>query len=156
MGRGAAKSSMESDTSVCRAIKFTPFKLLYGEESVTPEEIKLCSARTNSEAIHSPSEAESKYLLEPECMKAVKGLQSYQNVTKVWRDKKVNLKHMEVGDLVLLRSPCTDASGKLEPKWTEPFVFVERKRSESFCLADNEGRVHEHSWNPDDLHCFFI
>jgi hypothetical protein len=70
--------------------------------------------------------------------------------------QKVNLKHMEVGDLVLLRSPCTDASGKLEPKWTEPFVFVERKRSESFRLADNEGRVHEHSWNPDDLHCFFI
>jgi hypothetical protein len=35
------------NTYVIRAIKFTPFKLLYGEESVTPEEIKLCSARKN-------------------------------------------------------------------------------------------------------------
>jgi hypothetical protein len=35
------------NTYVSRAIKFTPFKLLYGEESVTPEEIKLCSARKN-------------------------------------------------------------------------------------------------------------
>jgi hypothetical protein len=36
------------NTSVCRATKFTPFKLLNGEELVTPEEIKLCSARTNT------------------------------------------------------------------------------------------------------------
>jgi hypothetical protein len=27
------------NTSICRATKFTPFKLLYGEEPVTPEEI---------------------------------------------------------------------------------------------------------------------
>jgi hypothetical protein len=46
---------------IYRAMKFTPFKLLYGEEPVTPEEIKLCSARTKTEATYSPSEAESKY-----------------------------------------------------------------------------------------------
>jgi hypothetical protein len=39
------------NTSVCRATKFTPFKLLYGEELVTLEEIKLCSARTKVDAI---------------------------------------------------------------------------------------------------------
>jgi hypothetical protein len=33
------------NTSVCRATKFTPFRLLYGEEPVTPEEIKFCSPR---------------------------------------------------------------------------------------------------------------
>jgi hypothetical protein len=116
------------NTSVCMAKKFSPFKLLYGEEPVTPEEIKLHSARTNMEAIHSPSEAESKNLLEPKYMKAVKNLQSYQNETKAWRDKKVKLKHIEVGDLVLLWSPRTEASGKLEPKWTGPFVVVEKTR----------------------------
>jgi hypothetical protein len=62
------------NTSVCRATKFTPFKLLYVEEPVTPEEIKLCSARRRAEAINNPTEAESKDLLEPECMKAVKNL----------------------------------------------------------------------------------
>jgi hypothetical protein len=70
------------NTFVFIATKFTPFMLLYGEYPVTPEEIKLRSARTKTEATYSPSEAESKDLLEPEHMKAVKNLQSYQNKTK--------------------------------------------------------------------------
>jgi hypothetical protein len=36
------------NTSVCRATKFTPLKLLYREELVTPEEIKLHRARTKT------------------------------------------------------------------------------------------------------------
>jgi hypothetical protein len=83
------------NTSICRAMKFTPFKLLYGEEPVTPEEIKLRSARTRTEATYSPSEAESKDLLESEHMKAVENLQCYQNETRAWRDKKVKPKHIE-------------------------------------------------------------
>jgi hypothetical protein len=97
-------------TSVCRATKFTPFRLLYGEELVTPEEIKLHSARTKAEAIYSPTEAESKDMLEPEHMKAVENLQSYQNETRAWRDKKVRQKQIEAGVLVLLRSPRMVAS----------------------------------------------
>jgi hypothetical protein len=65
------------NTSICRVTKFTPFKLLYGEEPVALEEIKFRSARTRAEATYSPTEAESKDLLEPECMKVVKNLQSY-------------------------------------------------------------------------------
>ena len=33
-----------------RTTKFTPFKLLYSEEAVTPEEIRLKSWRTSEEA----------------------------------------------------------------------------------------------------------
>jgi hypothetical protein len=57
------------NTSICSATKFTPFKLLYGEEHVTLEEIKFHSARTRAEVTYSPNEAESKDLLEPEYMK---------------------------------------------------------------------------------------
>jgi hypothetical protein len=64
------------NTSVCRATEFTPFKLLCGEGPVTPEDIKFRSTRTKTEAIYSPSEAESKDLLELEHMKAVENLQS--------------------------------------------------------------------------------
>jgi hypothetical protein len=98
------------NTSVCISTEFTPFKLLYGEESVTPEEIKLCNTITKTYAIYSPSEAESKDLLELECMKAIENLQSYQNGTRTWRDKRVKLKIIEVRDLVLLRSPRMEAS----------------------------------------------
>jgi hypothetical protein len=62
------------NTSICRATNFTPFRLLYGEEPVTLEEIKLRSARTKAKAIYSPTKAESKYLLEPEHMKVVENL----------------------------------------------------------------------------------
>jgi hypothetical protein len=46
--------------SVCRATKFTPFKLLYGEVLVTAEKIKIRNARTEMEATYSPREVESK------------------------------------------------------------------------------------------------
>jgi hypothetical protein len=115
------------NTSICRAMKFTHFRLLYGEEPVTPKEIKLRNARTKTEATNSPSKVESKDLLELECMKAVKNLQSYQNETKAWRDNKVKIKNIEARDLVLLQSPCTEASRKLEPKWTGPFMVTEKQ-----------------------------
>jgi transposase InsO family protein len=54
------------NTSVSRATNFMPFKLLYDEELVTLEEIKLYSVRTRSEAIYSRTEVESKDLLEVE------------------------------------------------------------------------------------------
>jgi hypothetical protein len=59
------------NTSVCRATKFTPFMLLYEEEPINLEEIKLHSARIKTKATYSPSEAESKDMLELEHMKAV-------------------------------------------------------------------------------------
>jgi hypothetical protein len=90
------------NTSICRATKFTPSMSLYGEEPVTLEEIKLRSARTKTEATYCTSEGESKDLLESERMEAVENLQSYQNETKAWRDKKVKLKNIKAGDVVLL------------------------------------------------------
>jgi hypothetical protein len=53
-------------------------------------------------------------------MKPVENLQSYQNETRACRDKKVKEKSIKVRDLVLLRSPCMEASIKLEPKWLGP------------------------------------
>jgi hypothetical protein len=50
---------------VSRVTNFTPFKLLYGEELVTLEEIKFRSTRTWLEVVYSPTEAEAKGLLEP-------------------------------------------------------------------------------------------
>jgi hypothetical protein len=78
----------------------TSFRLLYGEEPVTPKEIKLCSARTKAEAIYSPTEVESKDLLEPEYMKAVKNLQYYQNEMIAWREQKGTQKQIKARDLM--------------------------------------------------------
>jgi hypothetical protein len=55
---------------------------LYGEKPVTPEEMKLHNGRTRTYATYSPNKAESKDLLEAECMKVVENLQAYQNKTR--------------------------------------------------------------------------
>jgi hypothetical protein len=75
---------------------------------------------------------------------------------RAWRDKKVKVKHIKARDLVLLRSPQTEASRKLEPKWTGPFLVMEKTRLGSFHLVDIEGRELEHSWNADNLCHFYI
>jgi hypothetical protein len=108
------------------------------------------------ETIYSPTEDESKDLLELERTKAVENPQSYQNETRAWRDKKVERKQIEAGDLVLLQSPHTGASGKLELKWIGPFLLTEKTRPRSFRLANTNGRFLEHSWNTDNLHRFYI
>jgi hypothetical protein len=41
-----------------------------------------------------------------------------QEETRVWRDPKVKLRELDVGDLVLLQSAHTESSGKLESKWS--------------------------------------
>jgi hypothetical protein len=71
VGKELLRAVWSHNTSVCKAAKFTPFRLLYGEELVTPEEIKLRSARTKAEVVYGPTKVESKDLLEPEHMKAV-------------------------------------------------------------------------------------
>jgi hypothetical protein len=49
-----------------------------------------------------------------------------------------------------------EASEKLQPKWSGPFVVIEKTRLGSFRLADKEGRVLKHSWNADNLHRFYV
>jgi hypothetical protein len=64
--------------------------------------------------------------------------------------------HIKDGDMVLLRSPHTEASGKPEPKWNGPFMVIEKTRPGSFHLADNEGRMLDHSKSATNLHCFYV
>jgi hypothetical protein len=45
--------------------------------------------RTTPKAVYSPTEIESKDLLEPDRLKAIKNVHAYQAEMKVWRDIKV-------------------------------------------------------------------
>jgi hypothetical protein len=103
-----------------------------------------------------PSEAEEKDLLESDKLKVVANLQKYQEETRAWRDPKVKLREFDVGNSVLLRSPRTESTDKFEAKWIGPYVVTEKTRSGAYHLSDRQGRVLEHSWNAENLHCFFI
>jgi hypothetical protein len=103
-----------------------------------------------------PIEAEEKYLLEQDRLKEVANLHKYQEETRAWRDPKVKPRELDVGDLVLLRSPHTENSGNLESKWARPYVVAEKPRSGAYRLSDFHYRMLEHFWNMENLRHFFI
>jgi len=78
------------NTTVSRSTNFTPFKLLYEEEAMTPEEIKFQGPRTNVQIIEEEKQVTSKDLLEEERMKSIQNLKKYHKETKNWYNKKVS------------------------------------------------------------------
>jgi hypothetical protein len=74
-----------------------------------------------------PSEAEEKDFLESNWLKVVANLQKYQDETRSWRDLKVKKREFDFGNLVLLRSPRTESSRKLESKWEGPYVIIKKQ-----------------------------
>lgn len=74
------------NTTEYRATKFPPFRLLYGEEAVTPEEIKNGSLRTSEKAKHDSPEV-TKDLVDVDRLEAVMNLEKYQQEIRKWGDK---------------------------------------------------------------------
>jgi hypothetical protein len=63
----------------------------------------------------------------------------------------VKKREFDVGNIVLLWSPCTESSGKLKSKWDGPYVVIEKIRTGVYRLADPQGTKLEHSWNAENL-----
>jgi hypothetical protein len=117
------------NTTESRTTKFTPFKLLYGEEAVTPEEIKLKSWRIaegaeNAEADIKPSID----TIEAGMIQVAINLEKYQEETRRWKNKKVKPRDIKEGDLVLRRIPKAKQKGKMHSKWEGPFIVASMAR----------------------------
>ena len=102
------------NTTVSRSMNFTPFKLLYGEEAMTPEEIKFEGPRTNVQIIKEEEQVTSKELLEEDRMKAIQNHKKYQKETKNWYNKKVRPRQLSLGDFILKRKRNEDTVGKFQ------------------------------------------
>jgi hypothetical protein len=83
------------NTTVCRAMNYTPFQLLFRAEAVLKEEVKHQSLHTTTDASSCPNEAKEKNLMEPERLKAVTNLRRYQDETRNWRDLKVKIRETQ-------------------------------------------------------------
>jgi hypothetical protein len=144
------------NTTECRATGFTPFRLLYGSEAMTPQEIKHGSPRTAASAVPDVDEPTSKDLIDGDRVFALQALDKYQAQTKAWRDQAVIPREFNEGDLVLIRTARTESRGKLEPAWEGPYIVKSKASPSAYRLATPNGEDLEHSWNIDNLRKFFV
>jgi hypothetical protein len=139
------------NTTISRSIGFTPFKLLFGDEAITPEEAKAGSIRTAASAEDEPDYHVAKDTIEGTRLQAVENINKYHAKTIKWRDRKVRLKNIKPGHLVLRRVANPDTVGKLQLKWEGPFLVVSLSRPGSYRLKDMDGNNIPRSWNADEL-----
>jgi hypothetical protein len=114
------------NTTESRATEFTPFRLLYGSEAMTSQELKHGSPRTNKSVVPDVDEPTSKDLIDGDRVLALQALDKYQVQIKAWPDNAVVPREFSEGDLVLVRTTRTESRGKLEPKWEGPFIVKRR------------------------------
>jgi hypothetical protein len=101
------------NTIVSRSTGFTPFKLLFGDEVITPEEAKMGSIRTIASTEDETDYHVAKDTIEGVRLQAVENTNKYQAETIKWRDRKVRLKNIKPGHLVFRRVANPDTVGKL-------------------------------------------
>jgi hypothetical protein len=135
------------NTTASRSTGFTPFKLLFGDEAKTPEEAKIGSIRTIASA-----EDEVCYQVTKDTIEGTR----LQAETIKWRDRKVQLKNIKPGHLVLRRVANPDTVGKLQLKWEGPFLVVSSSRPISYRLKDMDDNDIPRSWNADELQRYYV
>jgi transposase InsO family protein len=91
------------NTTISRSTGFTSFKLLFGDEAITPEEAKAGSIRIVASAEDEADYHVAKDTIEGTRLQAVENINKYQDETIKWRDRKVRLKNIKPGHLVLRR-----------------------------------------------------
>jgi hypothetical protein len=91
------------NTVVSRSTGFTPFKLLFGDEAITPEEARTGSIRTLASTEDESDYQVTKDTIEGTRLQSIEHINKYQTETIKWRDRKARLKNIKPGHLVLRR-----------------------------------------------------
>jgi hypothetical protein len=135
---------------------FTPFRLLFGTEAMTPEEIKNESMRVLKEKeIEEVDQKVDKDMIELTILEATENINKYQMETKVWKDKKLVRKGSKTSDLVLKRKKNWENPGKLHESWEGPYIAKETNMSGAFRLLEQTCKELPYSWNVDSLKRYY-
>jgi hypothetical protein len=135
--------------------RFYTIRLLFGNEAITPEEAKAGSIRTAASAEDEADYHMAKDTIEGTRLQDVENINKYEADTIKWRDRKVWLKNIKPGHLVLWRVANPDIVGKLQLKWEGPFLVVS-SRPGSYRLKDMDDNDIPRSWNADELRRYYV
>jgi hypothetical protein len=116
--------------------RFYTIQIIVDDEAITPEEAKAGSIRTVTSVEDEANYSMAKDTIEGTRLQAVENINKYQAETIKWRDRKVRLKDIKPGHLVLRRVANPDTVGKLQLKWEVPFLVVSSSRPGSYRLKD--------------------
>jgi hypothetical protein len=144
------------NTVVSRSTGFSPFKLLFGDEAITPEEARMGTIRTLASVEDKEDCKITKDTIEGTRLQAIDHINKYQVETVKWRDQKVRLKNIRPGHLVLRRVANPDTVGKLQLKWEGHFLVVSSSRPRSYRLKDMDDNDIPRSWNADELRRYYV
>jgi hypothetical protein len=144
------------NTTMSRSTWCTPFKLLFGDEAITPEEAKAGSIRTIASVEDGADYHVTKDTIEGTRLHAIENINKYQSKTIKWRDRKVQLKNIKPGHLMLRRVANLDTVGKLQLKWEGHFLVVSSSRPGSYRLKDMDGNDIPRSCNADELRRYYV
>jgi hypothetical protein len=136
--------------------KFYTVQLLFGDEAITPEEAKAGSIRTTTSTEDEADYHVAKDTIEGTRLQVVENINKYQAKTIKWRDRKVWLKNIKLGHLVLRRVANPNKVGKLQLKWEGPFLVVSSSRPNSYRLKDMDDNDIPRSWNADELRRYYV
>jgi hypothetical protein len=89
------------NTVVSRSTGFTPFKLLFGDEAITPEQARTSSIRVLASTKDEGDCQITKDTIEGTRLQAIEHINKYQTETIKWHDRKVSLKNIKPDHLVL-------------------------------------------------------
>jgi hypothetical protein len=129
---------------------------LFGDKAITPEE-----ARTGSIITLASTEDEgdcqvTKDTIEGTRLPAIEHINKYQVETVKWHDRKVRLKNIKPGHLVLRRVANPNTMKKLQLKWEGPFLIVSSSRPGSYRLKYMDRNDIPRSWNADELPRYYV
>lgn len=96
-----------------RSTGFSPFKHLSRDEAVSLKEVKRGSARVIAAFQNTHSEKFSKGAIEEVRLEAIEHISKYQAETRKWRDRKVKLKNITPGHLLIRRVANPQIVGNL-------------------------------------------
>jgi hypothetical protein len=145
-------------TNINRAIRDTPFNLVYRVDAVLPPKIYLESIRVAHFNVEDQAEVREldSNLLEERCNTTLPNMQKYQESLKRYYNKSVIQRELNIVDLVTKKGICTREKHKFSSPWEGAFIIVEIAALGAYVLAEVDDGMLPNTWNVDQLRKYYV